>query len=364
MEFVVVIATKKNSPCYSQFNRLKLFLDSKITTLIITENTINPTCSLSEHIINFFSPSHKTLHIDGTNTLKPQQLLHSLYQFTQEKKPNLRLRFEDQIQALVDSMSTQQHEVLLTINNAHQLTYSVLAAISHLSLVQESHQPQVQIFLKGKAELFEKMRSIQTRPVTIIQLSLDDKATSQQLSELISKPKQSWKKQFLTILSDLFYPQSSAPSANAHLTQSIKTGAQYIWTTHQVKILSISGLILLSFTMWHINQPRGLHSSIPNMAYKKISTFTPIIASPHLAKATQNHTPFYRIQLLSSPNRKATRQYITQNHLTQLATLQHKNNQYQVTIGHYHTLEQAKKALSALPQHAKKNHPWIRKITA
>lgn len=336
------------------------FLKYDLPLILFVSTQKKQPCSLLDKTKEFFKESHVIVHVEASDTLKPKGLLHKLHVAASIPPPNPRLRFEDQIKYFVDH--TGGKKLLLAVSGANQLTYSVLAALSHLALLQEKTMPSIQTLLLGTEALITKMQSIQARPLHALQIEKNNRAAMQRLDDLIQQNQSTFRTKASALLLTAMSPPDPihAGSHSKHTTFLFRQ----IWNQHQVRILSASGLLVLSLSMLHFSHEKPYRPPIGLLAYNRQSSAIPIqklATSQAPPRPIQTH---YSIQLASTKSKEAAMQFIKKQHLESVAHLHHKANYYQITIDGFTGFSAAKSALAALPAALKRKKPWIKKSFA
>jgi len=364
----VIAVTKEpqidnKAPHEEQADKLKRLLAAQEPLFIISGSHDSSNIQLPREIASQFKRTHQQLHLQATNALKPSALLQQLHALTNLNAPNVRLRFEEQLQAIINSLTMQQQQILLTIENAHTLNFSVLAAISHLSLLQEHKKPQLLIILTGDPSLYQKIQSLQTRPIPELQLSLIHR---EPLHCAIEEPPKvtSPRPQPASPLQPLYNKTKINPafSPNIAPTPSIKL----FWIHHQVKSIALSCITLLIGSLWYFNHYRATHIALhapfsyssPRSSLVMLSSTKPLLVTkkaPH---------PYYSVQLISSKNKPTVERFIHSHQLNKLASISSHHQHYVAMMGHFDSYQNAKKSILSMPKAIKKYHPWIKKISA
>lgn len=363
---------------------LQTFVRSqKPLLLVIGERHSGKSKTLND-IVSQLKVSRHIIRMQGTPNIHPNQLATLLSKHWAAKISDEHARLENQLHEIVLGLSKHSQDCILLIDDAHLLSFSVLAAISHLANMQEHMKVHLHIVLSGHNPLINRMQSLQTRKIPVIQLG----EASEPMETPTPAPKEKPADKPLSALSKKIKPAFSGK--------------------RKVKVFSFSALIVLSyFMMWFFNQPETnptgeplfshaskTHPAIPQPSNTQtprhiamtqelpqltaptdahtLAQNTPALAQPQTSTpsiAVTSVTPApvktgFTLQLMASHNRKVLEAFSYQHHLAQ-ARIQktHDRGQewYVLTTGHFASKQEAGVAIHSMNPTVQKLHPWIRR---
>lgn len=171
-----------------QGESLRTFLSSQSPLIqIIGKNTAEHSL-LVQHLCERLSPHKDTIFLKAQDISSPTHLQNIINQKMNIQPANKTLAFEQQLCTIIAALQQQLRSCILVITDGHLLSYASLAALSHLSLLQENKTISLHLILSGKIPLMDKMADIQLRPSLIINLGdLDPASTYKRIHSLIEE---------------------------------------------------------------------------------------------------------------------------------------------------------------------------------
>ena len=134
--------------------RLDHFLAGNIPLLFIFTNQPK-----SRSILNNLIPNQphfkKKLECDGTSLISTQALLNHLYQHISLTKPKQKLKVTQQLKYIYSETLQKKIRFHFFIHDAQNIPISVLAALSHLMLLQEDN-PTIPTIITANQKLIEQ----------------------------------------------------------------------------------------------------------------------------------------------------------------------------------------------------------------
>ena len=315
--------------------------------------------------------SRHLIRLQGSASIQPIQLAKVLSKHWAAKIHDKHARLESQLHEIILGLAKHEQECVLLIDDAHLLPFSVLAAISHLAMMQDNMRVHLHIILSGRPSLQRKIQNLQAREIPLINLSAPTSETT------------------ITPINDNAGEQTDADWAEKIAPRFADTLTNTI-AYNRVKIMSAAALLAtLAFMWWFFQTPHSLHSTpviakhvpAPTMAQLPTPQQTqPIhrrIAKQRdrvLIAAATNGRPSsvikamqaegYMLQLMSGKDKKAINHFIRNHHLNHqahtISTELHHQSWYLLAYGHFAKYDQAQRALKKLPADLQKLHPWIR----
>lgn len=388
------------------FSKTSQFLRSQDPLLLVVGDKGAGKTDLLTKIVQQFRISRHVIRLQGTSNIHPLQLAKMLTDHWAAKIHDRNARIEDQLHDIITGLNKHEQSCLLVIDDAHLLPFSVLAAISHLGVIQECMPVRLHMILSGHFPLINKMQNLQTKDIPFIDLEEPQAAD--------------------TIAVDPIAPPQSTPAPAIALFKNIEN--------HAIKIFAgITLVIALVFMHWFFRQPTNplpnaqLHAALGNakvlphlpmpqsentLAHNLLTREKPVItgknniaakitspqkttqsvntkpsqntvitakkASPHhlehvLIAASHNATPSevmhklhksYTLQIMSGDNKAAIEQFIHAHHLENKAHETTKKlygkTWYSLNYGHYKNYDEAIAAIKKLDPALKKLHPWVK----
>lgn len=290
--------------------------------LLITGTTEVPLDKIGERFV-LMTKAHP--HFQSTSLI--QWLSEQLaLPFTEEMVSQKTL-----LNTFIEQITARKRKFLLIIENAQELPFSTLAALSHLAMQQEEKRNIVMpIFLMGKSSLIEKIQSLYGKEIYRVEPVETDSI-----------------KTILDATNEPFFKR------------------------HAVKMISIATLFVMAFGL-HFFKNHPLHKMPRSLTATKPLPFSNnvIALGPDvLLRETRSDTkpPLYTLQLTASLNYKNAARYIALHHLNTTAEIHLKKvkgaNWFVVNYGRYPSPKAASQAKEKLPASVKKDHPWVQKIT-
>ncbi len=277
---------------------------------------------------------------------------HQLKRWSLQNVTTLPMSLEQQLQTILNHLTTHHFHRILIIESAEQLPLSTLTALSHLDHQQTTlSRPLLQIVLCGTQELTQHIDGI----------TLKKSSTSPDTTNVT-----------LTETSRLAHPQETP------YRSSSKQHATFL-NQHSVKMISFALLGILIYIIWQLqHHPKHTFNTQPLIPNQQLihpvnahSQPTPKHTPEQKAQAPQppiknkaiTQTTHYTLQWTSSHDSAATKvlqKKLSLPHSRILKVIQNKQIRFILVSGDYKNTHQAKQALHALPASIQAQQPWIR----
>jgi len=398
-----------------QLNSVKRFLQSQNPLMLIVGEKDNARSNLLADIVLQLRVSRHIIRLQGHQDLHPSQLAKVLSKHWAIHNTDNSQRIENQLDQILRGLAEHDQTCILVVDDAHLLSLSGMAALSHLATQQDGNPVHLHLLLSGRPILSEKMNSLQTKEIPQITIgALSREEAFRKIKSLVDKAGMTLPHTAANVILTKIYQRSggmqetlehmvgkliaqrsaidSIPEENASSPTAAKviTPERNFWKKHLVKTLALLGLIVTGVILWQMqHQPKKpltwpkdtiqytqkhLNATFANATPKrqhknsatrkqKIRVLANTAISPPPVIAT-NKPPEYTLQLMSSTNKKALKDFIKTNHLryvTEAVKTQYKGSaRYVLTYGHFKSPDSAKKALKHLPKSLQQLHPWIR----
>lgn len=313
------------------------------------------------------------LRLSGDPNFEPEQLIDVFCQCWSLKLKASEKSRRYQLNHLLTQLKETKNKALLIIENAHTLTLSSLAAISHLSQQQESGKIALHIIAVGDNDLEEKMASLLVHiPPRLFLKAFNHQETIHYIRYRLGKLGKNNPIVPTQAVMDKIYKESKGfPSIITHLTQQWlyqhvleegETTSQQqtlpagLWKSHKIYIIALSGLAIISAVLLtnHFQKPQALKANILN-------------TENHLSiKSPLSNVRKYGIQVFSVENFSAAKAFIVAHQISREAKIQpyvHEGRTwYAVILGNYKKRETAASFIHSLPKNLQAENPHVRAL--
>lgn len=388
-------------------HKILAFLGSTQPVMLLIGKQASDRASLLTKIIGHSRNTHHIIRLQGSEGVSPHKLtqLLSTQWSTPIKDPEARL--ETQLEEILKSLSMRNKSCLLIIDDAHHLPFAVIAALMHLTTLQNSAMKMnLHLILSGQQVLQHKITSLLVQPAPFINLDDQDKT-------------------------DLLLQDKSANSNEPIQSNEYLDGPSSNWIhalqNNKIRSFSVVALIGIGIVMWlsqpmsarvetrpvplatnqrpatpvapaapqpipnantvindHPQSPAPIAPQTPALATTQPAAPQPMAAQPMASQpkpqptwvatkptpkspvksATKPHG--YTLQVMSGNRLASLQSYIDKNKFNkQLRIIKiERNNKdwYIMVYGNYATHEQAEKAKINLNPTLKSLKPWIKKL--
>ncbi len=395
-----------------QLNFVKRFLESQNPLMLIVGEKGSGKTNLLSDIVLQMRVSRHIIRLQGQQGLHPSQLAKVLSKHWAVKNTDKDLRIESQITQMLDGLAEHKQSCVLVIDDAHLLSLSMLAALSHIATQQDGKPVCLHLLLSGRPILAEKMSNLQTKEIPQITVgALPREEAFRKIKALLDKAGMALPHDAANaILTKIFQRSGGMPETLENMvtkliaqrtaidtppekkhTATVKTKtvtAHNFWKQHHVKTISLLGLIATGILLYYIqHHPKKLitwpkdtiqFTQSDLSPIKKVSRPPPIVTTPpkaHIVVEKRPHpttaiaspkknTGIYTLQLMSGENKGALASYIKKHRLDGQAqamkTQLNGHDWYVLVYGHYTSPRKAKEALAHLPGLLQQLHPWVR----
>jgi len=349
---------------------LQQFLTSSNPLLMVSGEVGSGKTILLDQFVSQIRITKQVLRIRGQAKFQPANLIRLLSKHWATKGFRKTAKLETQLQQMLDGLSHHDQHCILVVDDAHLLPFSVLAALSHLAVIQ-SENVHLHVVLSGRRGLISKMQSLVTREIPTIELKQGEITADSQHQRDESDER-------IDIL----------PAA-AIKTRAVIDASGNFWQQHGVRLAALCALALitLAFT-WARHHPNTLPF---HTAKKKPSRFDHLYQPrPQLAlndlihSASINNVPLeidhnkttkatyinypstsYTLQIMANRNPAVLQQFAAHVDLKDahtIFTVDHGKPWYILTVGNYPNSQKATLALHHLPHSLHPYHPWVRPL--
>ncbi|MCB1826933.1 MAG: AAA family ATPase, partial [Coxiellaceae bacterium] len=336
-----------NTERLRQLNIIKQFLYSPQPLMLIVGEKDSGKTKLLTDIMLQMRASRNVVRLQATPNLRPSQLIIAVSKHWALDHNDDEERIENQLEKMLAGLATQQQSGLLIIDDAHLLSLSMLAAISHLVTQQEKEQTHLHILLTGRPLITEKMNTLQTKEVPHLTVgALTREEAFRKIKNMIDRS--GLKLPFATanaIFTKLYERSEGMPNTLENMIRELitqqaaaeivtikptPTTAQRnkLWEAHGIKLIAIPALIV-SFYLFYGWQEHQRHLPISHVVERAEPTIT--LPPPRQMMMTIKPAP-YTLQLISSPHQQTMTDYLKQHPLknTQLMKTQRKGQAWYV----------------------------------
>ncbi len=407
---------------FQQLNSVKRFLQAQNPLMLIVGEKGSGKTNLLTDIVLQMRASRHMLRLQGHQSLHPSQLAKVLSKHWAIKHIDKNQRLENQLDQALSELAEHKQACILIVDDAHLLSLSMLAALTHLATQQDGKRVHLHLLLSGRPILSEKMNNLQTKSIPQLTVgALSRENAFRKIKSLLDNAGMTLPHAAANaILTKIYQRSGGMPGTLEHMVgkliaqratidsaveekpagppNTVLTTTEYnFWQKNRVKTLSLLGLIMTGFILWHMQH----HSTKPLTWPKDTIQFTqnnlgttPTVSAgnqhkniaikeqrPIVLANTIHHTSStianskksiiitnipskYTLQLMSGTNEKALGTFIKQHHLKRNAEVmktQYKGQDwYVLTYGHYRSPQKAERALKHLPKSLQQLHPWIR----
>jgi len=150
-------ATEWLTPYYE---RLQQFLNGSDPLLMLIGEAGSGKTSLLNELIERSTPHQNIIRIKGNEELNANRLADILAAHWDIPTTNKPSRLENELQTLLLELTEKQQQSVLVIDDAQRLSYTVLAALVHLSTQQDHTPVYLHIILSGRPLLKERIASL------------------------------------------------------------------------------------------------------------------------------------------------------------------------------------------------------------
>ncbi len=145
-----------------QLKPLMGFLQAQSPLLLILNSSKNQLSKLNQRLTTSKRTTLELLHLNSLTLNSTRSLLEAITQHVNIPPTNHELRFEDQLTAIIKHCTINKIKFFFSISNADHLPLAVLAAISHLALLQEQSSINISIVLLGSDLLENNISCVHT----------------------------------------------------------------------------------------------------------------------------------------------------------------------------------------------------------
>ena len=393
-------------PNQQHLNLIKRFLQSDQALMLIVGEKGSGKTRLLLDIVLQMREARPIIRLQGNPKLNPSQLTQVLAKHWSIRHIDKNKRAENQLIDMLNGLKQKNQGYILSIDDAHLLSLPMLAALTHLIIQQQEKKPvHLHILLSGRPILAEKINNLITHEVPQLTMgALSREEAFQKIKRLFDKAGLSLPYAVTNALFATLYrrsggmpatlesmtkklmaqrpnvePPTAAPIDQASASTPIKTPhPTHTQSTHWVKILSLTGLVTLSYFFWgwqhdaFSTKPKKIAWAPPTIEYTHhdlTSSKTPTLPTPApnplMAPALITTPPApYTLQLMSGMNITALKQVIQKYPIAHQAAVMKTQYQhhdwYVLTFGHYTQAQQARAAIATLPADLQARHPWVR----
>lgn len=265
-----------------QLSSVKRFLHSPCPMMLIIGEAGCGKTRLLNDVVEQNKNSRHILRLRGTTTLQPKQLTDLLSEHWAVKIKDIHARLENQLYEVLLRLAEHDQNCILLVDDAHTLSYSMLAALSHLAMQQENMNVCLHILLSGRPPLGEKITSLHTKKVSQLIIGALDRHTAYtRMKEMLAAADISADAYGTETLAHIYNQAGGMPEIiNQHTAMFIaeiketakekKSTAKWpqavalYWQHPRIKSIALFGFLLSLIFFWHMQHHRAeLHQPLP-----------------------------------------------------------------------------------------------------
>lgn len=164
---------------------IKRFLHSQERLMLIIGDPGSGNSHPLDNLVGQLRLSRHIIRVKGNAQLQPSQIVELFSKNWIVKFSRTKTRLELQLLDIISSLTQHDQNCLLVIDDAHTLSYAVLAALSFLNNAQEGQKVYLHLLLSGQSSLLEKTARMQIKQIPKITLSHAHAAHHKKLSALV-----------------------------------------------------------------------------------------------------------------------------------------------------------------------------------
>lgn len=171
------ISTPPQAGIAAQLDAVNTFLRSQNPMMLIVGEAGSGKTTLLNELVSKSRAAFHVIRLRGSKKLTPTQLTQALCTHWAITIQDTHARLESQLHEVLLALAEHDQNCLLIVDDAHNLSYALLAALAHLAIQQENMKVHLHILLSGRPTLSHKVSSLQTRTIPEIiigALSLED----------------------------------------------------------------------------------------------------------------------------------------------------------------------------------------------
>ncbi|PHQ78792.1 MAG: hypothetical protein COB66_08180 [Coxiella sp. (in: Bacteria)] len=385
---------------------IRRFAHSTDPLMLVLGNTGTGKTDLLDHVVSQVTMSHPIIRLKGRDHIKPRPMIKQLSEQWEVAVVDQTTSLSEQLQELVDGLIRQDNYCLLLVDDAHLLPFSVLAALVHIAIQQDT-QCHMHLVLSGRISLFEKVHTLHDQTMPVIRLGimrhqearqriqsfLDDthiKANETVVDGMVTRiykeshgvPELIDKSLRALTVQDFIKSKHIIPEegkmATASTAKQSRAAKELLVGKQGARAVAFVGLVATLFGLyWYEHHSHALSPPLPGKpySYALAKTFKLPVAKPAAIQPAPNAivTPmpqpkqnFYTLQLMGSFNKSDITNYIAAHHLqaqAQAITEQYQQKPWYILgIGQYKTAQAANVALHQLPTSVRHKGAWVRHI--
>jgi hypothetical protein len=305
--------TKGNIDSRYQLKQLINFTQAKIPLLLILNASNNNAHKVNQKLASSKHTNTELLQINGMHINSTYTLLEYITKHINAPMPSPTLRLEEQLKTIIDHAKKHKIYFFCCINNADNLHLSILAALSHISLLQEQRTINIAFLLLGSKQLEANLSCICAYNLPYININkINEQA---KLNRII----------------DGFSKRDYIAAFFTKIKNNCKIFAErFNSSTMQKTVITLGVVAIILAASWAIS---------PYMQTTPV-TFV------------NNKQQHYAVEVFHSNSLKTAHKYIHQHHLGNRAQLNvHPKSHayhYTVELGNYKKMKTAQRALSKL----------------
>ena len=381
-----------------QLNVIKRFLQAERPLMLIVGEKDSGKTKLLTDITLQMRISRHVVRLQATPNLNPSQLIAAIAKHWEIRHADQHERIEKQLDEMLGELIDNKRACILIIDDAHLLSLSVLAALSHLVTQQAGKRVYLHILLTGRPMLTEKINSLQTEDVPRLTVgALTREEAFRKIKRLLDNSGLNLPHTAANVIFTKLYRRSEGmPQTLENMVKELivhrasidppviekpqtpkpvaATAPNNRWKAHRIKTVSLLMLVVFGYLFWgwqqHLRHSQSTvhyvvsEPTTPRPVYKKIPALAPTPTPMPAPTLKPIPKPAYTLQLMSGMNTKAMTHYIQQHHIDHQAHImktQYKGHDwYVLTYGAYPHPKVAKAAINTLPIDLKSRHPWVR----
>lgn len=256
--------------CLEQINVIRRFFHSSSSLMTIVGEKNSGKTELLANIVLQMRESRPIIRLEGKTGLYPSQLVDVLSKHWAIHQADKHQRVETQLDEMIQNLSKHTSSFILIIDDAHLLSLSVLAAISHLVTQQEGNKVYLHILLSGQPILAEKINSLLTKEIPRLTLgALSREEAFRKIKRQIDNAGLSLPPAAANaVFARLYRNSEGMPQTLENMVEKLisqhtprlvlntlrpnfsSQALSDLWRTHRIKVVSLFSLLTLGCLFW------------------------------------------------------------------------------------------------------------------
>jgi len=249
-----------------QLNSIKRFLQSHNPLMLIVGEKDSARNNLLTDIVLQMRVSRHIIRLQSHHSIHPSQLVKVLSKHWAINNIDKNQRIENQLDQMLGGLAEHNQSCILVVDDAHLLSLSVLAGLSHLATQQDGNKVHLHLLLSGRPILSEKMNSLQTKDIPQLTISaLSREEAFRKIKSLVDKAGMALPRAAANAILTKIYQRSGGmhetlehmvgklvaqrtaldsadeEKPSSSVSAKVITPERNFWKDHRVKMLSLLG---------------------------------------------------------------------------------------------------------------------------